>query len=63
MGAGEHEIMKLFLIESGIFGLVGGIVDAGFGAVISLIIPYLRIQTLGFGGGFESHDHSRNNPL
>ncbi len=54
MGAGEREIMKLFLIESGIFGLVGGIVGAGFGAAISLIIPYLGIQTLGFGGGLKA---------
>lgn len=54
MGAGEREIMKLFLIESGIFGLVGGIVGAGFGAAISLIVPYLGIQALGFGGGLKA---------
>lgn len=54
MGAGEREIMKLFLIESGIFGLVGGIVGAGFGAAISLLIPYLGIQALGFGGGLKA---------
>ncbi len=54
MGAGEREIMKLFLIESGIFGLVGGIVGVGFGAAISLIIPYLGIQALGFGGGLKA---------
>ncbi len=54
MGAGEHEIMKLFLIESGIFGLVGGIVGAIFGLAISLIIPYLGIQALGFGGGLKA---------
>ena len=54
MGAGEREIMKLFLIESGIFGLVGGIAGAGLGAAISLIIPYLGIQALGFGGGLKA---------
>ncbi len=54
MGAGEREIMKLFLIESGIFGLVGGIVGAVFGSAISLIIPYLGIQALGFGGGLRA---------
>lgn len=47
-------IMKLFLIESGIFGLVGWIVGAGFGAAISLIIPYLGIQALGFGGDLKA---------
>ncbi|MDO8727861.1 MAG: ABC transporter permease [Candidatus Methanoperedens sp.] len=54
MGAGEREIMKLFLIESGIFGLVGGIAGAGLGIAISLIIPYLGIQALGFGGGLKA---------
>lgn len=54
MGASEREIMKLFLIESGIFGLVGGIIGAGFGAGISLLIPYLGIQALGFGGGLRA---------
>lgn len=54
MGAGEREIMKLFLIESGIFGLVGGIAGAGLGAAISLLIPFLGIQALGFGGGLKA---------
>ncbi|MDD5616629.1 MAG: ABC transporter permease [Candidatus Methanoperedens sp.] len=54
MGADERDIMKLFLIESGIFGLVGGIVGAVFGAAISLLIPYLGIQALGFGGGLKA---------
>ncbi len=54
MGAGEREIMKLFLIESGIFGLVGGIAGSVLGAAISLLIPYLGIQALGFGGGLKA---------
>ncbi|SNQ60352.1 ABC transporter permease [Candidatus Methanoperedens nitratireducens] len=54
MGGSEREIMKLFLIESGIFGLVGGIIGAGFGAAISLLIPYLGIQALGFGGDLRA---------
>lgn len=54
MGAGEREIMKLFLIESGIFGLVGGIIGVIFGATISLLIPYLGIQALGFGGDMNA---------
>ncbi|HEY9205082.1 MAG TPA: ABC transporter permease [Candidatus Methanoperedens sp.] len=54
MGSSEREIMKLFLIESGIFGLVGGIIGIGFGAAISLLIPYLGIQALGFGGDLRA---------
>ena len=54
MGAGEREIMKLFLIESGIFGLAGGIIGVIFGAVISLLIPFLGIQALGFGGDMRA---------
>ncbi len=54
IGAGEREIMKLFLIESGIFGLVGGIIGVIFGAAISLLIPYLGIQALGFGGDMKA---------
>ncbi len=54
MGAGEREIMKLFLIESGIFGLVGGIFGVMVGSVISLLIPFLGIQALGFGGDMKA---------
>ncbi len=54
MGSSEREITKLFLIESGIFGLVGGIIGVGFGAAISLLIPYLGIQALGFGGDLKA---------
>lgn len=53
-GATEREIMTLFLIESGMFGFAGGIMGAAFGAVISLLIPYLGIQALGFGGGLKA---------
>ncbi|MCZ7394041.1 MAG: ABC transporter permease [Candidatus Methanoperedens sp.] len=54
MGASQREIMKLFLIESGIFGLVGGIIGVIFGSAISLLIPYLGIQALGFGGDLKA---------
>ena len=54
IGTSEREIMKLFLIESGIFGLVGGIVGVVFGSAISLLIPYLGIQALGFGGDMRA---------
>ena len=54
IGTSEQEIMKLFLIESGIFGLVGGIIGVIFGAAISLLIPYLGIQALGFGGDMRA---------
>ncbi len=54
MGTSEREIMKLFLIESGVFGLVGGIIGVGFGSAISLVIPYLGIQALGFGGDLKA---------
>ncbi len=54
IGTSEKEIMKLFLIESGIFGLAGGVAGVLFGAVISLLIPYLGIQALGFGGDMKA---------
>ncbi len=54
MGAGEREIMKLFLIEAGMFGFVGGIIGVVFGSVISLLIPFLGIQALGFGGDMRA---------
>ena len=54
MGASEREIMKLFLIESGMFGFAGGIIGVAFGSVISLLIPFLGIQVLGFGGDMRA---------
>ncbi|KCZ70751.1 ABC-type antimicrobial peptide transport system, permease component [Candidatus Methanoperedens nitroreducens] len=54
MGAGEREIMKLFLIEAGMFGFVGGIIGVVFGSAISLLIPFLGVQALGFGGDMRA---------
>ena len=54
IGASEQEIMKLFLIESGIFGFAGGIAGVIFGVAISLLIPYMGIQALGFGGDMKA---------
>jgi putative ABC transport system permease protein len=54
MGASQREIMKLFLIESGMFGFAGGIIGVVFGSLISLLIPFLGIQVLGFGGDMRA---------
>ena len=48
LGASEKEIMVMFVIESGLFGLVGGIIGAIIGAAVSLAISGIG---LGFGPG------------
>ncbi len=46
LGATNGEVMKLFLSESGLLGLIGGTIGAGFGIVLSVLI-----SALGGGGG------------
>lgn len=49
LGATYQDIMKLFLIESGLLGFLGGLIGVILGFVGSLALSGLRI--LGFGGG------------
>ncbi|MDP4039104.1 MAG: ABC transporter permease [Candidatus Pacearchaeota archaeon] len=46
VGARNSEIVKLFLIESGLLGLVGGIVGVIFGILIGNGIEYIAINNL-----------------
>ncbi|MDO8724616.1 MAG: ABC transporter permease [Candidatus Methanoperedens sp.] len=48
LGATDNEVMKLFIMESGLFGFVGGIIGIIFGILISVIVSAVG---LGMGGG------------
>lgn len=50
LGATDGEVMKLFLMESGLFGLAGGVLGIIFGVFISVIISAVGLRTIGPGG-------------
>jgi putative ABC transport system permease protein len=50
LGATDNEVMKLFLIESGLFGVVGGVIGVTTGILISVIISSIGLQMMGPGG-------------
>ncbi len=50
LGATDKEVMKLFLIESGLFGLVGGVIGIIFGVMVSVIISAVGLRAIGPGG-------------
>ncbi|PIN93084.1 hypothetical protein COU54_04395 [Candidatus Pacearchaeota archaeon CG10_big_fil_rev_8_21_14_0_10_31_24] len=47
VGAKNEDILTLFLIESGILGLIGGILGVTLGIIISKSIEYIAIHQLG----------------
>jgi len=47
IGAKNHEILILFLIESGFLGMVGGLIGIGLGIAISKTVEYVATQALG----------------
>ncbi len=51
LGGTDNEVMKVFLIESGLFGFVGGILGIIFGIVVSMMISVAGIRAIGMGGG------------
>jgi len=51
LGATDNEVMKLFIIESGLFGFVGGIIGVIFGVIVSVIISAVGIRLIGGPGG------------
>jgi putative ABC transport system permease protein len=51
LGATDNEVMKLFLIESGLFGLVGGVIGIIFGVLVSVIISEVGLRVIGGPGG------------
>ncbi len=46
LGATKREILRLFIIESGLFGLVGGIIGVLLGTMVSVILGALNIISL-----------------
>jgi putative ABC transport system permease protein len=50
LGAMDNEVMKLFLMESGLFGLVGGVIGIIFGILASVIISSIGLRLIGPGG-------------
>ncbi|HEY9206646.1 MAG TPA: ABC transporter permease [Candidatus Methanoperedens sp.] len=50
LGATDNEVMELFLLESGLFGFVGGLIGIIFGILVSVIISELGLRALGPGG-------------
>jgi putative ABC transport system permease protein len=50
LGATDAEVMKVFLIESGLFGVVGGVIGVTTGILISVIISSIGLQMMGPGG-------------
>lgn len=51
LGATDNEIMELFLMESGLFGFVGGLLGIICGILISVIIISLGLLAIGTGEG------------
>jgi len=54
LGATDSEVMKLFLIESGLFGVVGGVIGITFGVLISVLISAIGLQMIGPGGSMTT---------
>ncbi len=50
LGATDNEVMKLFLMESGLFGFVGGVLGIISGILISVIISAVGLRAIGPGG-------------
>jgi putative ABC transport system permease protein len=50
LGATDGEVMKLFLMESGLFGFVGGVLGIIIGVSISVIISAVGLMAMGPGG-------------
>jgi len=46
--------MKLFLIESGLFGVVGGVIGITVGILISVLISSIGLQMMGPGGAMTT---------
>ncbi|VVB95026.1 MacB-like periplasmic core domain protein [uncultured archaeon] len=50
LGATDNEVMKLFLMESGLFGFVGGVLGIIFGILVSVLISAVGLRAIGPGG-------------
>ena len=47
IGAQNKDILSIFLIESGLLGIIGGVLGIGIGIIISKTIEYIAINQLG----------------
>lgn len=54
IGAKNRDIMMIFLLNSGMVGLVGGIIGILFGSMISKAIPQLGLSVMGPSGQFTT---------
>ncbi len=54
IGAKNSDIMMVFLLNSAIVGLVGGLLGIGLGTGISSLLPLLGIGIMGMGGGMTT---------
>ncbi len=54
LGATDNEVMKLFLLESGLFGFVGGVLGILFGVLISVVISAVGLRAIGPGGAMNA---------
>ncbi len=54
LGATDSEVMKLFLMESGLFGFVGGVLGIISGVLISVIISEVGLRAIGPGGAMSA---------
>ncbi len=54
LGATDNEVMELFLMESGLFGFVGGLLGIICGMLISVIVISLGLLAIGSGEGTMS---------
>jgi putative ABC transport system permease protein len=54
LGATDNEVMRLFLIESGLFGLFGGIIGIIFGILVSVIVSAVGLRAIGPGGAMSA---------
>jgi lipoprotein-releasing system permease protein len=50
MGADRQNIMNIFLLESGILGLMGGVIGAALGLIMALYLQSLKIKMEAPGG-------------
>ncbi|MCE8424505.1 MAG: ABC transporter permease [Candidatus Methanoperedens sp.] len=54
LGATDNEVMELFLIESGLFGFIGGVIGIITGILISVLISEIGLRAIGPGGAMNA---------
>jgi putative ABC transport system permease protein len=54
LGATDNEVMKLFIMEAGLFVFVGGVIGIIIGVSISVLISLVGLGMTGPGGGMNA---------